>query len=507
MSTANRFLRNVASNYVVTGADALILILLTPFVVHQLGIEHYAVWIIVQTIGYYLSFLDIGLPDAQVRQHAALLARRDMAGLSRLHGTVLLLYLGAGLLALLLAAAIAASPSAALFDIPESAQDLYGPALLLIGLATLFSFLELGCDGVFEGYQRYATMNLVNLAVKVGHALAVVALLAAGFGLLALVVARCTATATSAAAKMLLIRRRFPASAAPRLGFDRESWHSVRSYSLWNSLNDFMTEGTAHFDKLLIPVLLSAALVTPYSLTVMLAAAIFVLAEPITDTFLPISSARHAARDRSALTALLTRGSKLVVLATLPVTVAIMFFGNGILALWVGHEYTDISSAVLWFTAANFFFSTYLWTSLNVLMGAGEIRRIFFISVFEVALVLGLILALVPAMGLAGLALAGLMGNVLTGLFLFVPAACRLTTLTPRIFMASGLLPMLVAALPGCLAGAGLAAWLVPEGWFETLGAAAITGAVTLLGLLALSTTARERARYYVTFRRLAGAA
>jgi O-antigen/teichoic acid export membrane protein len=187
--------------------------------------------------------------------------------------------------------------------------------------------------------------------------------------------------------------------------------------------------------------------------------------------------------------------------------VAILFFGNGILALWVGAEYTDIPAAVLWFTAANFFFSTYLWTALNVLMGAGEIRRIFFISVFEVALVLALILALVPTTGLPGLALAGLVGNVLTGLFLFIPAACRLTTVTPRRFVARGLLPMLAAALPGSLAGAGLTAWLGPEGWLETLGAAAITGGVTLLGLLALSTTPRERARYYVTFRRLAGVA
>ncbi len=506
MSRARQFLKNVASNYVVTGVRAVIFILLTPFVVHRLGLEHYAVWVIVQTLGFYLGFFDAGLPDAQVRQHAALLARRDHAGLSQLLGTVAVLYLGAGGLALLATAGILYAPTAELFDIPASAGAVYGPVVFLVGITAAFSFVKVGADGVLEGYQRYDIGNAIELVHEILAALAVVSLLATGHGIVALAAVTCAVTASSAATKIVVVRRLFAPAAAARLGFDRESFGTIRSFSLWNSLNEFMTEGTANFDKLLIPILLTSALVTPYSLIMALAAAIFLLAEPITDTFLPISSARHAARDERALTALLMRGTKLVTVATLPLTIVIVFFGKSILDIWVGEEYTNVSISVLWFSAANFFFSTYLWTALNVLLGAGEMRRIFMISVFEVALVLVLILSLVPLFGLPGLALGGLLANVVTGLFLFIPAACRHTALRPAGFVARSLVPALLAAVPGYLVAFAFARWMNPQTFFELVLAAGVTAIASLLALLQFAATRWERARYLVTFKRLARA-
>src|SRR5690606_4223778 len=133
-------------------------------------------------------------------------------------------------------------------------------------------------------------------------------------------------------------------------------------FSFWNSLNDIVTEGTAHFDKLLIPILLGSALLTPYSLVLMIAAAVFIVAEPITDTYLPIAANRHARGDATGIGALLTRGTKLVNLATLPVLVVVLCFGQELLELWVGEAYTRVAPAVLWLTVINCYVSTYFWT-------------------------------------------------------------------------------------------------------------------------------------------------
>ncbi len=505
MTRASRFLKNVTSNYVVTGVDILIFVLLTPFIVHRLGLEHYAVWVILQSIGFYLDFFDIGVPDAQVRQHSSLLKKKDPQAVSRLLGTVFVIYLAAAAAALLAAAGLAMLPTVDWLDIPESAADLYVPVLLLIGLTAAFSFVETGIDGIFEGYQRYDAANAIDLVFTVLSALAVVWALAAGFGLIALALIACVETLLSAATKYVAVRRMFPEEAHPRLGFDAATWRSIRSFSIWTSLDEFVTEGTAQFDRILIPILLASALVTPYSLVVALAAAIFALAQPITDTFLPIASARHQESDRHAMTAFLLRGTRLVTMATLPVTIVVVFFGQPILNLWVGEEYTTLHPTVLWFTAANFFFSTYLWTSLNVLTGAGAVKQIFRMSVFEVLLVLALILSLVPFFALPGLALAGLVANVLTGVFLFIPAACRLTTLRTRAFVGSSLVPHLLAATPAVIVAWLLSRWLDPTTWFETLAAAAVTALVALLSLLFFGTTPRDRARYYITVCRLAG--
>lgn len=505
MIRASRFLKNVTSNYVVTTVDAAIFILLTPFIVHSLGVEIYAVWVILQTIGFYLDFLDFGVPDAQVRQHAVLVRRKDRTGLSRLNGTVFAIYLAAGFVAVLAATTIALLPTRELFDIPASASAQYAAVLLLIGLTVAISFIETGIDGIFEGYQRYDLMNVVHLVAAILAAVAVFLSLAAGFGIVALALVVFAETALSALAKYFIVRRSFPTESQPRLAFDRETWRSIRGYSLWSCLDEFVTEGTAQFDRIFIPILLTSALVTPYSLIVALAAAIFVLAEPITDTFLPMASSRYNDSNRNAMTAFMLRGTRLVTIVTLPVTIVIVFFGQAILDLWIGAEYTSLHPTVLWFTAANFFFSTYLWTSLNALMGAGKVRLIFRLSLVEVALVLVLILSLVPLLGLPGLALAGLIGNVTTGVILFLPAACRLTTLGTVDFLMRSLLPQLLAAIPGLVVALGLARWFSPASWAETIAVVMVSGTATLASLLFLGVSRHDRARYYVTVRRLVG--
>lgn len=500
----NRFLRNVSSNYAVAAVHGVLLLLVTPIVVRGLGLEHYAVWIIIQTIGYFLGFLDFGLTDAQVRQHARLSARGERQALGRLHGTVLTLFAGAGLLAVLLAAAIAALPSAALLDIPATALDSYALLLLLVGLATAAAFIDVGFDGIFEGHQRYDLKNLVNAVGAVLDAVLVVAALWHGYGLVALATIKVVTTLLGAAAKAVLIRRRFPAS-FPVAGFDREAWRSVRGYTFWNSLNELASEGTAHLDKLLIPVLLASALVTPYTLVCMVAAVIFVLAEPITDTFLPIASHRHSREDSVGLAVLLVRGTRLVMTATLPTAVVVLFFGDAFLDLWVGEEFTDVSPLLLWFTAASFLFSAFLWTTLIVLMGAGLIRQVFRFTVMEVLLALGLILVLAPSFGLPGLALATLIANVWSGIFWLVPAACRVAGMEPASLLRQTLIRPLLAVLPACALAVAFVHWQSLDGWLGLIGASAATGAVGLAALLAFSVTRWERLRYLAILRQVLG--
>ena len=58
MSAALQLFRNISSNYLKVGINALIVLLLTPYIVNELGGGLYAVWVIVLTLGYYLDFLD-----------------------------------------------------------------------------------------------------------------------------------------------------------------------------------------------------------------------------------------------------------------------------------------------------------------------------------------------------------------------------------------------------------------------------------------------------------------
>src|SRR5690606_10195424 len=133
--------------------------------------------------------------------------------------------------------------------------------------------------------------------------------------------------------------------------------------------------------------------------------------------------------------------------------VVVLCFGHELLELWVGEAYTRVAPAVLWLTVINFYFSTYLWTALSVLMGAGLVKRMFWASLLEVAIVLVLIVILVPRFGLPGLALGGLIGNVLIGFPYFIAKACRLGALGLGSFLAATMLRPAAGAAPALALG------------------------------------------------------
>jgi O-antigen/teichoic acid export membrane protein len=503
MSSVLQLFRNVSSNYLKVGIDGVIAIVLTPYLVQELGVAQYAIWIIVNTLGYYLGFLDLGVSDAQVQRHSVLQARGATVELGQLHGTVLVFFAAAGGLAFAVSIGVAALPSAELFDVPAELRGTFTLVLPLIGLAVFVSFLDAAFSGLFEGYQRYDLMNVIDIVVAVLEALATYAVLSAGYGMTGVAAVLAAGGAAALIVKAVIAWRVFPAYAFPRFGFHRDVWQAIRGFSLWNSLTDLVTEGTANFDKLLIPILLGSALVTPYSLVLTVAALVFVVAEPITETFFPIAARRHGSGDRVALGVLLTRGSRLVNVATLPVAAVVLCFGTAILDVWLGETVVDVAPSVLWFTALSFWFSTYLWTSLSVLMGAGEARMVFWTSVLEVAMVLALLLAFVPRLGLTGFALAGLVANVAIGLAFFTPRACRLAAIPHWRFLRDTLLVPVGAAVPAL----GLGLWLARTLHPQTLPTLALCVASTaLVGGLSVGVVAAsrwQRSRYFVAMHRV----
>ncbi len=503
MSSVLQLFRNVSSNYLKVGIDGVIAIVLTPYLVQELGVAQYAVWIIVNTLGYYLGFLDLGVSDAQVQRHSVLQARGATAELGQLHGTVLAFFAAAGGLAFAVSIGVAALPSAELFDVPVEMRDAFTVVLPLIGLAVLISFLDAAFSGLFEGYQRYDLMNVIDIVLAVLGAIATYAVLSAGYGMTGVAVVLAVGAAAALSVKAVVAWRVFPSYAFPKLGFRRDVWRAIRSFSLWNSLTDLVTEGTANFDKLLIPILLGSALVTPYSLVLTVAALVFVVAEPITETFFPIAARRHGSGDRVALGVLLTRGSRLVNVATLPVAAVVLCFGTDILDVWLGEAVVDVAPSVLWFTVLSFWFSTYLWTSLSVLMGAGQARMVFWTSLGEVALVLALLLAFVPRLGLTGFALAGLVANVAIGLAFFTTRACRLAAIPHWRFLRDTLLVPGSAAVPALGLGLWLAWTLQPQSVPSLVLCVASTALAGVFGVGVVAASRWQRARYLVAIHRV----
>src|SRR4029453_6319616 len=64
MSTANTILRNVASNWIGFPVNALLTLILTPYVLHSLGASRYGIWAITASVIGYYGLLDFGIRGA-----------------------------------------------------------------------------------------------------------------------------------------------------------------------------------------------------------------------------------------------------------------------------------------------------------------------------------------------------------------------------------------------------------------------------------------------------------
>ena len=503
MTRFARIGRNVSLNYAGALIGGTVFVLLTPFVVRELGEVGFGIWVLIHTIVFYLNFLELGFDAALVKYVAEYSAAGRDDDVQAVVNTSLGSFVAAGVLALLASCAIALFLVPAAFEVPDDMVRVMQICLLILGIELLFSFPGSVFDGILEGRQRYDILNYTGIAFTLAGAAGTVLVLLGGFGLVGLALMELGLSLLGIVIDWLIVRRLLPRLSFHPGAWSAAAWRKIRGFSLWSSLTDLLTEGSAHLDKLLIPVVLSVSLLTPYALICSVAALIFIAVEPLSEVFFPMAAELDGRADRKALRRLLVQGTKLVLAISLPVAIAVFFFGRQIIGLWIGAEYFDVSILVLHFVVLNFLMSAFLWTSLAVLSGLGLVRRIFVFSVLELVLVVGLIVLTVPRFGLTGLAASSMAANVLIGFALFIPAACRATGLPLWRLLSSGLARPLLPAVPSAWLAHTLLDSAPPDTWLalgmDCIAVVAVYGA----GFLLLSLSAGERAFYFERIREL----
>jgi O-antigen/teichoic acid export membrane protein len=264
-----------------------------------------------------------------------------------------------------------------------------------------------------------------------------------------------------------------------------------------------LAEGGAELEKVLIPILLSVALLTPYALICSVAAAIFLAVEPITDVFFPLSSAYDASDDKQRLRVLLTRGTKLVMAISLPLAVGIVAYGEDFILLWIGEEHVDLPPGVMPLVVLSFATTAFVLTATTILLAMGKVREVFWMSIAELGLAVILILIAVPRFELVGLAGSLLVANVAITFFWVVPYVCGLLGQGVGAFLGQSLLRPLFAVVPMGLLILWLEPYLVNDTIWRLLIPAALASGVYALAFFALSLTALERDLCFSSVRRL----
>jgi O-antigen/teichoic acid export membrane protein len=410
MSRSAIILRNIASNWIGTAVNAAVMFVMTPFILREIGEARYGIWILTSSIIGYYGMLDLGFRAGVNQYMTRSLAMPDYDRASAVLSTavVVLSTLGAAMVLLSVAAAYLAP---ALFDLPVQAAHEAFWCLLVVGVTAGIQCALSPFASIFVAMQRFDLANLIGISSRLLMAGSIAVALSLDYGLVGLAVASGAVTILDYLVRCLVARRLVPQLKISSGRASMEQLRAVGSFGAWNFLISISRYAYLHMQPLVIASMLPIAAVGHYALVTGLWYQINSLFTSVGHVLYPVAAALDVQGDRSTLKRLYVEGSRLLLLAVIPVVLIAFVWADPFYRLWVGEKFVsgepyDSVALLLQVLLAGTLISYSSNVAGKILTASGHIRQLSLLQVSGTVVNLIASLVLIPYMGLLGVAIA-----------------------------------------------------------------------------------------------------
>lgn len=205
MGTAGTIAKNTAFNFVATGTDVLISLVIAIVLARSLGTEEYGLYALLMWFLVLATLISsLGLGEMARRFVAEAIGRQNTA---EPKGIVRLTLLGRGLAALVVALAILAFSGLWAKAFAEPSHQIY---FVLVAFALLPNALNMALISIFAGFQKYEYWAYSILATNPLRAVLVILFMVWGFGLQAVLILNIGIWALGVLIGVFLLRRLIP---------------------------------------------------------------------------------------------------------------------------------------------------------------------------------------------------------------------------------------------------------------------------------------------------------
>ena len=411
MSQRSPLARNITYNFLAQLWFLVLPLAVSPYFVHQLGLEKYGVLSLVTTVVGYLAVLDLGMGTATTKFLADHYVERDVSAISKVIGTSIVIYSALGVLGTLGIIALATTLIRHVLHVPPELTSETLTVFYISALGFLVNMPLTVFGAVPAALQRFDILVKQNLAFGTTTVASQVLLLALGHSLEALVLASVVISALGIAVFVVISRRLLPGvSFRPR--FDASAARQVLSFSVLKVFSTLSGQVVFQLDRLLIASFLPLASVSYYAIPLALAQKIIFVVPNITTAVFPAIS-QFRLRE-NGVPDLYVRVLKMVALLVLPMTVVLVVFAKPILTLWMGAEVAAHSSAALRVLAVAFLVVSYAAVPGTFVEALGRPGIPAFFATVSAVVNLSITLLLIPRVGILGPAIALLVNGVIT---------------------------------------------------------------------------------------------
>ena len=320
------------------GITLLVMMMIVPLTVRQLGDRYNGVWVQVSMLMGAYGMLDLGLGSAVSRFVSRALGRHDLDDADRIVTTAVYLYSGAALICIGIVITIASLSGRFFRGNPEDAA-LFHDVILVTGIAFAISFPSRCHNGVLDAYLRYDLSGYIDIGVSMVRAGLFAAVLLMGGKLMALAtVAAVMILVRGAMAVMCMHRVHRPTKLDPSL-LRREDVRTLTSYASITFVAQCADFMRMQAYPIIIPSFLNLAAVTMYDLAYKPVGAAVRLTAALLATTTPVFSRQDARGDAESLRWSYLFSYKIACYIAVFFVGMMAMLGEPFILRWVGEKY------------------------------------------------------------------------------------------------------------------------------------------------------------------------
>jgi O-antigen/teichoic acid export membrane protein len=395
--------RSLLSNWIGFFISACIAFFISPFVVKHLGNSAYGVWVLIGSLTGYLGLLDLGVRSAVTRYVSRFHALEDHREASRVASSALMIFVGAGVLAILVSVVLAVFAVDA-FRLPSTHQEAARVMLTIAGVNIAVSLISGVFGGILVALQRFDVTNLVEVVSGILRAAAIVVVLLRGHGLIALAVVQLLFAVANCVIYAGTSIREYPQLRVNFRNCDLQHLRIIFSFSVYAFLITISMKLVFYTDSIVIGAFLPVSMITFFAIAGNLLNYSRDLISGISTIAAPKASGMDAEGDIEGVRRVLLKGAQFGTMVILPIALTFILRGKTFIRLWMGAQYAEQSGHVLWIlTLASIFIAGEAATG-STMVGIGKHKPIATVYLGEAFCNLGLSVALIHSMGIYGVA-------------------------------------------------------------------------------------------------------
>lgn len=412
---AKKIIKNTIYNSIGKIWLMLVFLLLTPYILHKLDVQVFAVWSLVFVVANYFGVLDLGIKTSFAKYIAEYHTKKDTDSINAVINCGIIFYQGFSVFITVLAILLR-GPIISLLQIPPPIHE--ESMFAILGMVLIFSINNIFniFEAVLVGLQRMDIQNKIIIFASLFNIAGTFFFLEKGFGIRGLVINYGIVSCVIIVLNLYFSYRLFPYLRIGWSRVDKVTFKKLFNYGIKMQICSLASLIHMQADKIILSHCLGLSFVTFYELGQKAALAVRTFPVLLLSALVPAVSELEASNDKERLRELYEKGSKYVTLVVFPLIFMSILVASNLINLWVGDKY---SLSILAFQVLVIGYGVNVLTGMgtSVVRGIGKPEYETRYAVLTLIMQLTLSIILVQIFGFRGVLMSVLLTTIVAALY------------------------------------------------------------------------------------------